>query len=123
MSENASTEISTLPGELEPLPMRYGGAPVSDAEALGVARRHARVARAQGRKLGAMGDTDRFPSDDEKLVGAAYRFSRADLFRARAKAEMEGRTLTEVLSEALAAYAESAPGSQVQYVVRSRPNG
>ena len=109
----------TLPGESGPLEMRYGGAPVTDEEALGVARRMARMAEAHGRKAGAMRKVERFPSEDAALVQAAHRFPPAALFRARAKAEMEGRTLTEVLTEALEAYAASSPGAQVQYVARA----
>ncbi len=36
--------------------------------------------------------------------------------RVRAKAEMEGRTVTSVITEALEAYAATAPGSRVRWV-------
>lgn len=107
-----------LPGESGPLEMRYGGAPVTDEEALGVARRMARLQKAQGRKLSSLGAVDEMPAHDAPKVQSAHRFSPALLFRVRAKAEMEGVTLTEVVETALEAYAASSPGAKVQYVPR-----
>lgn len=112
MTEETSTP---LPGEDGPLPMRHGGEPIRPEEALGVARRWAKVARGQGRKLTNLDVPDVLPPVDAKLVPAAYRLPPRMLMFARAKAEMEGRTLTDVLTEALEGYVSSAPGAQVKY--------
>ena len=117
-----TTEVrATLPGESEALPMRYGGEPITPEEALGVARRHARVQASQGRKLKSMGQVDKLPAYDANLVQSAHRFPPRLLFFVKAKAEMEGVTVTEVLTQALEAYASSPPGARVQYIAR-RPS-
>lgn len=112
MSEETHT---LLPGEDGPLEMRHGGEPITPDEALGVARRWARVARGQGRKLTNLDVPEQLPPPDATLVPAAYRLPPRLLMFVRAKAEMEGRTLTDVITEALEAYANSAPGSKVRY--------
>lgn len=104
-----------LPGEDGPLEMRHGGAPITPEEALGVSRRWAKVARGQGRRLTNLDVPDELPLPDAKLVPAAYRLPPRLLMFARAKAEMEGRTVTHVITEALQGYADSAPGARVQY--------
>lgn len=87
--------------------MRHGGEPITDAEALGVARRLARLA---GRPV-----PDALATTGDRLIPAAYRLPGALLARARAKAEMEEITVTQVIADALTAYANSAPGSVVSY--------
>ena len=108
---------NTLPGESGPLPMRFGGAPVTDQEALGVARRLARKQAAQGRKLSNLAEPDTLPPADANLVQSAHRMPPRLLMRARAKAEMEGVTLTSVMTAALEAYASSPPGARIAFVV------
>ena len=110
----------TFPGEDGPLPMRVGGEPITDAEALGVARRIARLQAAQGRKLTALAEPAELPRWDARPVQAAYRLHPRLLMRVRAKAEMEGRTVTDVVEEALEGYAASPPGSRPRYTLSRR---
>lgn len=111
----AARTAERLPGEDGPLEMRHGGAPITPDEALGVARRWARVARGQGRRLRNLDLPNELPLPDATLVPAAYRLPPRQLMFVRAKAEMEGRTVTDIVTEALQGYAESAPGARVQY--------
>lgn len=112
---SAATEEKVLPGEDAPLEMRYGGAPVSPDEALGVSRRMARTAKSRGRKLTHLDVPAELPPPDATLVPAAYRLPPRLLMLVRAKAEMEGTTVTQVITEALEAYAASSPGAKVSY--------
>ena len=100
-----------LPGEDGPLPLRLYGAPITDAEALGVARRLARLLAANNRKS-VGGIPDELP---DVRVQAAWRLPQRLLMRARAKAEMEDVPLTAVIERALEAYVESPPGAYIQY--------
>lgn len=120
MTSNAAGSVSrqTLPGEDAPLAMRYGGEPITDDEALGVARRLARVHVAQGRELSHLSVPDALPPVDARMVQSAFRFPPRLMHRVRALAEMEGRTVTDVVTEALQAYAASSPGSRVAYIAR-----
>ncbi len=113
MAELPST---SLPGEIEPIPMRYGGDPITDTEALGVARRLARQHKAAGRKLTSLDLPDELPPLDAPAVQSAHRIPPRLLLRVRAKAEMEGRTVTSVILEALEGYAASPPGARVRYI-------
>ncbi|TRW46425.1 hypothetical protein [Georgenia yuyongxinii] len=114
--QNVTTPDQTLlPGEDAPLPMRYGGEPLKPEEVLGVARRMAKVARVQGRKLTHLDVPEELPSPDAPLVPAAYRLPPRTLMFARAKSEMEGVTLTSIITTALNAYISASPGSAVQY--------
>lgn len=123
-----------LPGESEPLAMRYAGEPITPDEALGVARRHhmrtlsQRVAaKNRGVKNGIGGPVevpeppDELPSPHARAVPAAYRLPPRLLAFVRAKAEMENRTVTDVIVEALQAYIAASPGAKVQYRVAKRP--
>ncbi|WP_188037084.1 hypothetical protein [Actinotalea sp. JY-7885] len=116
MADAQDPATPPLPGELAPLDpaTRPYGAPVSDAEALGVARRHARLQAAHGRK-GAGAVPDELPAPEARVAMAAWRLAPRVLARARAKAELEGVTMTQVITDALSAYASSSPGAQVQY--------
>lgn len=105
-----------LPGEDGPLPMRHGGAPISDAEALGVARRLARLQADRGRRLTALAEVDELPPPDAVLVQSAHRLPPRLLMRVRAKAEMEGVTVSSIIEASLKEYADSPPGSKVRYV-------
>lgn len=96
-----------LPGELAPLPMRYGGAPVTDAETLGV---HRRLQAVLGRPV-----PEELPAHDARIVQTAHRLPPRLLARVRAKAEMEGVTVTDVIRDALEAYSACSPGSKVTY--------
>ena len=99
--------------------MRIGGPPLTDDEALGVARRIARTFAARQapnsmRSLNAMAETETWP-DPNKTTQAAWRLPVALLWRLRAKAEVEGITTTQVVRQALEAYVASPPGSRVKY--------
>lgn len=118
------SDTTSLPGEDRPLAPRIGGAPITDAEAWGVARRVARrFAETQGegskRRLSAMAEVEAWP-ESTRTTQASWRVPLALLWRVRARAEMEGRTVTSVLVEALDAYASGSPGSHPVYV---RPRG
>src|SRR5690606_41152175 len=86
-----STPAGPLPGEDAPLAMRPGGAPITPEEALGVARRVARVARAHGR-LVRLDAVDELPPEDATLVPAAYRLPPRLLHAMRAKAEIDRKS-------------------------------
>jgi hypothetical protein len=101
-----------LPGELAPLPMRYGGAPITDAEALGV---HRRLQAVLGRPV-----PDELPAHDARIIQTAHRLPPRLLARVRAKAEMEGVTVTDILRDALESYSASPPGSKVSYIPPKR---
>jgi len=96
--------------------MRHGGEPITDDEALGVARRLARAQAARGRVLIALAEPDQLPPHDAPPIQSAHRLHPRLVMRVRAKAEMEGTTVTDVIRDALEAYAASAPGSRVKYV-------
>lgn len=99
-----------LPGEAGPLPMRHGGAPITDAEALGVARRLARTARRPVTSLDATELTE-LPPVAAPAIQAAFRLSPRLLMFVRAKAEMENTTVTRIIEDALEGYAGSSPGA------------
>lgn len=109
--------VRPLPGEEEALEFRLGGEPITPDEALGVARRMARVhaAYAEARNNPAPPVPDALPPADAGPVPAAYRLPPRLLSFVRAKAEMEGTTVTAVIIEALTAYANSVPGARVEY--------
>jgi len=113
-----SAPVNALPGELAPLDptTRPWGAPISDAEALGVARRHARIAASHGRRRTHLSLPDALPSPDAPPIMAAYRIPAHLIMKARAKAgDLEDTTVTRVIIDALQAYVSASPGAQVQY--------
>jgi len=105
---------ATMPDDTLPSapPMRYGGAPITDAEALAS---HRRVQAARGLPI-----PDELPAHDARIVQTAHRFPPRLLARVRARAEMEGVTVTDVLRDALEAYAAASPGSRVTYPTPKR---
>ncbi|MBK5248656.1 MAG: hypothetical protein JJE50_04345 [Actinomycetales bacterium] len=117
MSETPA--LAPLPGEDGPLPMRYGGEPVTNLEALGVARRLARLfvtsqAEGSGRTIAAMAEVEEWPTETT-MTQVAWRVPRGLILRVRARAEMEGLTVSQVVRDALEAYAAGSPGSKVTY--------
>jgi hypothetical protein len=109
------TEQPYLPGEEYPLPMRKGGHPITDAEALGVLRRNTRNALAKRTKR-TEGDEPVIPTElpdptVEKVQG--FRLPARLLARMAARAEMEGRSLTAVAERLFGAYASGSPGTPV----------
>jgi hypothetical protein len=95
------------PAESRALPMRYLGEPITPAEALAAARRHARLqgARSSG------GIPDELPDSDVRTVLVAQQLPVRALAFARARAEMEGLTITDIVRDALVAYGQGRPGS------------
>jgi hypothetical protein len=108
----ATDPYDPLPGELTPLywdGSRRG--PVTDVEALGVARRLADRAAREGRTRSAMARPVELPPLDALRIMSAYRLPARAVMVARARAELEGLTLTAVIDECLIGYAASAPGT------------
>ena len=103
-----------LPGEDDILPMRWGGDAITADEALGVSRRHARLLAKHGRPH-KNAIVDELPPTDAPLVAISLRLPPRLMAFARAKAEMEGRTITQILEWALKEYITNSPGSTVQY--------
>lgn len=103
-----------LPGEVAPLPRRYGGRPLTDDEVLGVARRHARALAETGRTGRSALVPDALPPGSE-LTQSAFRLPTVLMMRVKARAEVEGRTLTAVVRELLEGYGASAPGTVARF--------
>lgn len=110
MATSSPMGDNVLPGETGPLPMRPRGVPVTDEEALGVARRLARRLAETARSGSGAPVPDALPAD-EPLVHATYKVSPRTLTFVRARAEMESTTVSAVVSAALRAYAEGNPGT------------
>lgn len=107
-----------LPGEAEPLPRRLGGEPITAEEALGVARR---AARTQAERSGKPIEIpESLPSATAAKVAVLYRLPPRTMAFVRAKAEVEGATVTTIVEEALEAYARTPPGSRVSYTAPRR---
>lgn len=100
-----------LPGEDAPLPRRFGGRPVSDEEALGVARRLARLTAASGRAKGKLAEPPVEMPPMSDLTLSAYRLPTPTIYRVKARAEAEGRRVTDVVRELLEGYASAPPGT------------
>lgn len=116
--EPAEAPAGMLPGEAAPLPLRLGGQPVRDDEALGVARRWVREANERLGRSDEIPAELPLPSEAGATPLATFRIPKRDVMISRAKAEMEARSVTEVVREGLAAYARSEPGAKVQYTYR-----
>ena len=55
---------------------------------------------------------------DAMVIQAAHRLAPRVVAGVRAKADMEGVTVTDTVRKALEAYAASSPGAKVTYVAR-----
>jgi len=95
--------------------MRHGGEPVTADEALGVARRHARLVAETSRRQPPREVPDVLPPVGAAKTQVLFRLPPRSLAYARARAEMEGATLTQIVEEALDAYGRGVPGSRVTY--------
>jgi len=111
--------VMKYPGEDAPLPFRHGGQPISDDEAVGVARRYVREQNEVSGKDEPLPTELPLPQEPGRTPIESFRLPRRRKWRARARADMEGRSLTDVINEALEAYANASPGSTVQYVLPS----
>ncbi|WP_168582981.1 hypothetical protein [Gephyromycinifex aptenodytis] len=114
-----------LPGELKPLPWVPDRGPITDAEALGVARRRRRVELAgQPKTTGQRsGVPQELPADSSPKKAAVFRLPARAMAIAHARAEMEGVPLTAVLEEMLVAYAGGAPQNPEEVQQRLRAAG
>lgn len=107
---------STLPGEDAPLPLRRGGPPPTADEALGTARRMARERAARRGVEPELPDSLPFLETSGTTPILSIRTPRRMWWFGHAKADMEGRSLSDAMREALSAYGASPPGSEVLYV-------
>lgn len=115
----AVTTEQLLPGEDGPLPRRFGGRPVSDVEALGVARRLARRASEGDRVKGKLAEVPEVLPPVADLTVSAYRLPTVTIYRVRARAELEGRRVTDVVRELLEGYGAAAPGTVAKWELPS----
>lgn len=106
-----------LPGEDAPLPRRRGGPPVTPEEALGTARRMLKErARRRGEPEPELPEALPFLEESGVSPILSIRSPRRIWWIGHAKADMEGRGLSDAMREALGAYGASPPGSTVLYV-------
>lgn len=117
MSEAPHQSRTETPGEDAPLPMRAGGQPITDAEALGVWRRWIREQNeASGRQEDLPTELP-LPNERGKTPLISFRVPRRAVLFARARAEMEGVSLTDVVRDFIEAYGRAEPGSVVQFAI------
>lgn len=107
----AIDEHNPLPTEAAPAPMVWGRGPITDDEALGVARRLARIELAHGRQNTKLTVPDELPAEDAPRVSSLFRLPPRTMAFVKARAEAEGVTVTDVVRAALAAYAGGRPGT------------
>lgn len=114
-----------LPGELKPLPWVPGRGPITDEEALGVARRRCRVELAGQPKTSGQRSSvpDELPAQCAPKKAAVFRLPARAMAVAHARAELEGVPLTAVLEEMLVAYATGAPQPPEEVHARLRAAG
>jgi hypothetical protein len=112
MSESAARP---LPGEDAPLPRRHGGNPPTPAEALGTGRRLAREYATRRGLPVEVPDVLPFAEQAGSSPLISVRMSKRATWFAHAKADMEGRSVSDVVREAVDAYIASPPGAVVRY--------
>ena len=106
----ASSAVEYLPGEDAPLPARRGGKPVTPEEALGTARRMAREQAVRRGVEPELPEVLPFPSESGTTPLLSIRVPRRKLWFAHAKADMEGRTVSDATREFLDLYGSTPPG-------------
>jgi hypothetical protein len=109
-----------LPGEDAPLTREWGGAPVTDDEALGTARRLAREYAKRRKTEPEVPQVLPFAELSGNSPLLSVRAPKRTLWFAHAKADMEGRSVSDVVREALDAYAKTPPGAVVRYELPER---
>ena len=115
MSVSPVRDGDAYPGELEPLPRRRGGPPVTADEALGTARR---MAREQAKRRGVdpeLPDALPFPEQSGTTPLVSVRVPPRTLWFAHAKADMEGRNLSAAIREFIETYGACPPGSVLRF--------
>lgn len=98
-----------LPGEDYPIPMEPGRA-LTDDEVLGVARRWAKRRDKSGRRA----LTPKTLPDPDHVTMVSYRLPELVVWRARARAEAEGRSVNDVVRELLETWGSAPMGSQIR---------
>ncbi len=104
-----------LPGEDSPVPMTWARGPITDAEALGVARRTVRADRERARAGQRREVPEVLPARGADRTSSVFRLDTHDAWVARARAEAEGVPLAAVVAAALAAYADGRPGTPTTF--------
>jgi len=106
-----------LPGEAAPLPMEVGGAPVSDAEVLGVWRRWVRLSNERASVPEELPTALPLPNPGGKTPMWSFRMPLIKVLRARARADREGVSLKQVVEDYIDLYGRSEIGSIPKMVV------
>ncbi|TRW46426.1 hypothetical protein [Georgenia yuyongxinii] len=114
------TESELLPGQDAALQRGRGETGVTERQVLRVARRLDREAREHGRPRIHLEVSDGLPGRDVNLVMASWRVPPRDLLFARARAEVEGSSLSAILRAFLAEFATTPPGSTVRLELPGR---
>lgn len=109
LTTTSPTTFLSLPGETAPLQFELGRGPITEDEALGVARRHARREITMGRLNSKTVVPDVLPAEDANRVSSIYRLPPRVVAVAKARAEMEGDTMTAVIERLLREYAAGTP--------------
>lgn len=105
-----------LPGEDAPLPRRIGGNPPTELEALGTARRMAREQAARRGVAPELPESLPFRETSGTTPILSIRAPKRDLWFGHAKADMEDRTVSDFVREALHEYGQTPPGSKLVFV-------
>lgn len=105
-----------LPGEDAPLPRRIGGNPPTEFEALGTARRMAREQAARRNVAPDLPDSLPFRETSGTTPLLSVRVPKRDLWFAHAKGDMEDRTVSDVVRDAVHEYGKTPPGSRLVFI-------
>lgn len=108
--------VPTLPGEDARLAPRPGGQPITPEEALGSWRRRVREDNAAFGRNEPIPTELPLPNEPGTKPMVSLRMPRRLQVMVWGKAEMEDRTLTEIVNEALSAYVASPPGTVPVYL-------
>lgn len=111
MTTTLTTATTTLPGEDAPLEYISGRGPITAREALGVQRRMARIEILRARPNSKAVVPDELPDEDAKRVSSIYRLPPRVMSFARARAEMEGHTMTGLIESFLREYGAGVPNA------------
>lgn len=112
----STSAAEPLPGEDAPLPPRIGGKPPTELEALGTARR---MAREQAQRRGVEPELPEalpFRETSGTTPLLSVRVPKRDLWFGHAKADMEDRTVSDVVRETVNEYGKTPPGSRMVFV-------
>ncbi|WP_024285344.1 hypothetical protein [Cellulomonas sp. KRMCY2] len=91
------------------------GFPVTDSDVLAHARAIARDLERRGHPIRVPSENIELPAVDARFVQSAHRMPPRMLMRARLRANMEGREVTDVIVAALTAYAAGPVGDATTF--------